>query len=70
MIRKAMSEDGITSLNLFVNGAGEFQANTGRRSDRVYAVKRDEDPVNALVAAIKSTPKKIKPNVDFEDILG
>lgn len=68
-IRKAMNSDGVTSINLFVNGNGEFQANTGRRTDRVYAVKRNSDPVSAILAAIKATPK-VKPEPDFADVLG
>lgn len=74
-IRKAMTTDGITSINLFVNADGEFQANTGRQSDRVYAVKRSVDPVKAILAAIKATPTIHKASVaescsDLGDILG
>ncbi len=75
-IRKAMTTDGITSINLFVNADGEFQANTGRRSDRIYGVKRSVDPVKAILAAIKATPSQPShlESLDivggFEDVLG
>lgn len=81
LIRDAMLIHGITSLNLFHNGDGVFQANIGRRDFGASRIAKDADPVKAVSLAFKAG-MKIKgmvPSVDeiqpefadqFEDLLG
>lgn len=69
VIRKAIADEGITSINLFLNGDAGFQANTGR-GDGGFTVKKSKDPVKAIIAAIKAAPKRTPSEDDFSDILG